>query len=48
MRVQNRRRRAMKKEYLNPEMIIVELKGEDVITASGGFGSDTELPEDEF
>ena len=47
MRVQNRRRRAMKKEYLNPEMIIVELKGEDVITASG-FGTDTELPEDEF
>lgn len=37
----------MKKEYLTPQMILVELKSEEVITASG-FGSDTELPEDEF
>ena len=37
----------MKKEYLTPEMSIMELKIEDVITGSPGFGADTELPEDE-
>lgn len=28
----------MEKEYLSPETFIVYLKGEDIVTASQGFG----------
>lgn len=36
----------MKKEYLNPEMILVVLEQEDVVRTS--FGEETPLPEDEI